>query len=366
MMIRKHVLGAACVVGAIGLFTASCDKSNSATTSKDASVSTGGASTGGAGTGGSQATGGGGGGGAGGTPATQSLFQKYGGAPTVAKVVDDAVTGVLADCQLAPYFAVVGTAGHDTGAELKSCLRLQFTALMGGPATYPGTNDLGGSCVDMKTIHTGLQIPGTAFDKFLMDLAGVLKADGVSDADITTMATALQMTKTDIVSPTPVQKTSCPDATDAGTGDAAQSLYLKYGGAPTVAKVVDDAVAGVLMDCQLAPYFAVVGTTGHDTPDELKSCLRLQFTALMGGPATYPGVNDLGQTCVDMKTIHTGLGIPGAAFDRFIMDLGGVLKTDGVSDADITTLAGALQGTMTDIVSPTPVVKSSCDAGTGG
>jgi truncated hemoglobin YjbI len=363
MMIRKHVLGAACVVGAIGLFTVSCDKSNSATSAKDASVATGGAGTDGAGTGGSPAGGGGGGGGIGGM---QSLYDKYGGAPTVAKVVDDAVGGVLADCQLAPYFAVVGTTGHDTGAELKSCLRLQFTALMGGPATYPGTNDEGDVCVDMKTIHTGLQIPGNVFDKFLMDLAGVLKTDGVTDADIATMATALQMTKTDIVSPTPVQKTSCPDATDAGTGDAAQSLYLKYGGAPTVAKVVDDAVAGVLMDCQLAPYFAVVGTAGHDTAAELKSCLRLQFTALMGGPATYPGVNDLGGTCVDMKTIHTGLQIPGAAFDRFIVDLGGVLKTDGVSDADIATLAGALQGTMTDIVSPTPVVKSSCDAGTGG
>ena len=75
----------------------------------------------------------------------------------------------------------------------------------------------------------------------------------------------------------------------------------------------------------------------------LKSCLRLQFTALFGGPATYPGVNDEGDMCEDMATIHAGLGIPGPAFDRFVMaDFGGVLKTDGVADADITTIATAV------------------------
>src|SRR5437660_418455 len=100
---------------------------------------------------------------------TQSLYDKYGGAPTVKKVVDDAVTGLLADCQVAPYLASVGTPNHDSVDRLKSYLRLQFTALMGGPATYPGTNDNGEMCLDMKTIHTGLQIPGTVFDKFVMD-----------------------------------------------------------------------------------------------------------------------------------------------------------------------------------------------------
>jgi truncated hemoglobin YjbI len=149
-----------------------------------------------------------------------------------------------------------------------------------------------------------------------------------------------------------------------GAGGAAQSLYDKYGGAATVAKVVDDAVGGVLADCAIVPYFAVVGQPGHDSAARIKSCLRLQFTALMGGPATYPGVDDMGDTCVDMKTIHTGLGIPGGAFDKFLTDLAGVLAADGVSQADITTLATALSGIKGDVVSPTPVEKTACDAGT--
>jgi hypothetical protein len=147
-----------------------------------------------------------------------------------------------------------------------------------------------------------------------------------------------------------------------GAGGSAQTLYEKYGTA--IPTVVDDAVAGLLADCSIAPYFAVVGTTGHDSVARLKSCLRLQFTVLFGGPGTYPGVNDEGDTCASMTAIHTGLEIPGDVFDKFVMDFGGVLKADGVADADITTIATAVTGLKSQVVSPTPVEKSSCDAGT--
>ena len=149
-----------------------------------------------------------------------------------------------------------------------------------------------------------------------------------------------------------------------GTGGAAGegALYVKYGAA--IPQVVDDAVAGLTADCELAPYFAVVGTTGHDSVARLKSCLRLQFTALFGGPATYPGVNDEGDTCVSMTAIHTGLEIPADKFDRFVTDFGAVLKADGVADADITTIATAVMGLQAQIVSSAPVEKSTCtDAG---
>jgi truncated hemoglobin YjbI len=147
----------------------------------------------------------------------------------------------------------------------------------------------------------------------------------------------------------------------AGTSGGAPTLYEKYGAA--IPKVVDDAVAGVTADCQLAPYFAVVGTAGHDSVDRLKSCLRLQFTALFGGPATYPGKNDQGDMCVGMAASHAGLGIPAAAFDRFVMDFGGVLKADGVADEDIATIAMAVAGLKGEIVSPNPVAKTACAAG---
>ena len=151
-----------------------------------------------------------------------------------------------------------------------------------------------------------------------------------------------------------------------GAGGAAGVgvLYMKYGSA--IPQVVDDAVAGLTADCELAPYFAVVGTANHDSVDRLKSCLRLQFTALFGGPATYPGVNDKGDTCVSMTDIHAGLEIPADKFDRFVTDFGAVLKADGVADADITTIATAVMGLQSQIVSTTPVEKSICtDAAAG-
>ncbi len=136
----------------------------------------------------------------------------------------------------------------------------------------------------------------------------------------------------------------------------AQSLYDKYGGEPTIRKVVDDAVAGVLADPQVAPFFAVIGTPGHDTVDRLKSCLDLQFTTLFGGPGTFPGPSHYrnppaaGYPCEDMVTAHQGLNITSPVFDKFITDLAGVLKADGVSDADIATIAPSLIGLKSQIV----------------
>jgi hypothetical protein len=314
--------------------------------------------------------GGAGGSGAGGVGGA-TLYTKYGAA--IPKVVDDAVTGLLGDCSIAPYFAVVGTPGHDSVARLKSCLRLQFTVLFGGPGTYPGKNDEGDTCESMAAIHAGLGIPGPVFDKFVMDFGGVLATDGVDSADITTIANAVTGLKTAIVATTPVEKTACTDGgADASAGsdgaidsgiDGPVSLYAKYGAA--IPKVVDDAVAGLTSDCQLAPYFSVVGTPGHDTVARLKSCLRLQFTVLFGGPGTYPGVNDENDTCESMTAIHAGLNLPGDAFDRFVMDFGGVLAADGVASADITTIANAVTGLKSQVVSATPVEQTACDSGAG-
>lgn len=135
-----------------------------------------------------------------------------------------------------------------------------------------------------------------------------------------------------------------------GPSAASQTLFEKYGGAPTVRKLVDDAVTGLLADPVTAPFFAGVGQPGNDSPERLKSCLRLQFTAVLGGPATYPGRNDQGDVCVDMTTAHRSLAITGPVFDRFITDLAGVLKADGVTDADIATIAPVLTGLKPQIV----------------
>jgi truncated hemoglobin YjbI len=131
---------------------------------------------------------------------------------------------------------------------------------------------------------------------------------------------------------------------------ASQSLYDKYGGAATIRTVVDNAVTALVSDPVTAPFFAsTLATPGR--PDRLKSCLRLQFTAVFGGPATYPGRNDQGDQCNDMVTAHRGLNISGAVFDRFIMDVAMVLRSAGVSEADVNAVAPTLTGLRSQIVS---------------
>lgn len=139
-----------------------------------------------------------------------------------------------------------------------------------------------------------------------------------------------------------------------GEGDnptsANQTLFEKYGGAPTIRTVVDNAVTALVADPVTAPFFAgTLATPGR--PDRLKSCLRLQFTAVFGGPATYPGRNDQGDMCADMVTAHRGLNISGAVFDRFIMDVAMVLRSAGVSEADVNAVAPTLVGLRPQIVS---------------
>ena len=143
-------------------------------------------------------------------PQNADMWQGLGGdsgAPVaVGKVVDDAVSGLLADPKEAPYFAVVGQPGHDSVQRLKACLNLQFKALFGGPFTYPGPVSADGgtvTCDDMVAAHADLGIPGCVFDEFITDAGAVLKQDGVPDAYISRVAPMLVGLKGDIVSKTP-------------------------------------------------------------------------------------------------------------------------------------------------------------------
>ena len=135
-----------------------------------------------------------------------TVFQRYGGATTITKIVDDAVTGLIADCKENPFFTtVLDMPGHDSSDRLKSCLDLFFTNALGGPATYPGPSHFrnappeGYPCEDMATAHNGLGIPSDVFDQFVSDLGAVLKKDGVSDADITIVAQKLTGLKDQVV-----------------------------------------------------------------------------------------------------------------------------------------------------------------------
>jgi hypothetical protein len=334
-----------------------------------------------------------------------SLYDKYGGAPTVRKVVHDVAMTVFRDCHLAPYLSVVGKPGHASPDRLESCLVLQFSALMGGKDAngklfrYPGRavslSDPANSydCQDMTTVHAEVGIPGPAYDQFLTDLVSALQADGMSSADIQLLAPHIIGLKPQVVSATPSNLDTARCATDPSTGKVKspdESLYAKYGGAPTVRKLVGDIVKALVSDCRLSPFLDVLNTPGHDSVDRVESCLDLQISAMLGGrrtdaggqpllddqgnpvPFRYPGAaasfegkvdgdgDPVTYRCVDMTSSHAYLGISPAAFDAFMGDLVAVLAADGVSQADIQTLGAAVTPLKPQIVSTTPTVLPAC------
>ena len=125
-----------------------------------------------------------------------------------------------------------------------------------------------------------------------------------------------------------------------------------------VAKVVNDAVGGLLADPKEAPYFANLGKPGHDTANRLVACLSLQFSAVLGGPYSYPGMvmaDGTSQMCEDMSTAHNDTGIPSCVFDQFITDVAAVLKQDGLSDPYIARVAPTLVGLKSSVVSTMPL-----------
>lgn len=295
-------------------------------------------------------TGGTGGTTTGGSPCTagQSLFACYGGAPTVAAVVQGAEGALLGDCVTAPYFANLGNAAlhYETVDNLTACLNLFFAAALGGPAHYPGVtgpeydstgaaimgniafagdagfvyDSDGGplgqayTCSGMRDAHSNaaagnadLGVTPEAFDEFVADVGGVLAHDGVAATDIATIAGAVTGFKHEVVSYYPQTFQACIPgmANDAGMTallDGGVSgypggeltLWTKYGGGPTITTVVGQAEGKLTTDCVTSPYFYGLLTgdqaAGYETLPNLSACLNQFFTAAFSGPANYPGV----------------------------------------------------------------------------
>jgi hemoglobin len=94
-----------------------------------------------------------------------SIYESIGGGSALAAVVDDFYVRVLADPQLAGFFA---------GANMQKLKGRQvqfFAAALGGPDPYRGTS--------MRKAHAGRGIRQADFDKVAVHLVAALAAAGV-------------------------------------------------------------------------------------------------------------------------------------------------------------------------------------------
>jgi hemoglobin len=114
------------------------------------------------------------------------IYDTIGGAPAVSTAVDDFCQRVLADPQLAPFFA-----GIDLN-RLKSHQRAFIAAAIGGSELYRGR--------DMAAAHAGMSISDDDFDAVLGHLVETLTGLGVPAETVAEIGVALAPLRADIVS----------------------------------------------------------------------------------------------------------------------------------------------------------------------
>lgn len=120
-----------------------------------------------------------------GTEATLSDYQRIGGGRAVSAVVDRFYELVVADAQLAPFFA-----DRDM-SRLKRHQVLLISQVMGGPADYDGRS--------LQEAHSGLNINDAHFGRVVTHLVAALQEASVPDDVIGRLGAQLGEAQKDIV-----------------------------------------------------------------------------------------------------------------------------------------------------------------------
>lgn len=114
-----------------------------------------------------------------------TLFDQLGGEAAVALAVDGFYDRMLADPQLAPWFA-----GLDM-AQLKAHQRAFLAVAFGGPEDYHGRS--------MRHAHSGLAITAEAYTRTIAHLADTLTELGAAEELIATVEKRLELMRAAIV-----------------------------------------------------------------------------------------------------------------------------------------------------------------------
>jgi hemoglobin len=114
-----------------------------------------------------------------------SLYERLGGAPAIEAVVDELYRRILADPELAPFFARVNLRSQ------KSRMCTFVTMVTGGPAEYRGR--------DMASAHRRHAVEDRHFDMVAGHLVDALDAVGADPAAANDLVTMVATLRGDIV-----------------------------------------------------------------------------------------------------------------------------------------------------------------------
>ena len=114
-----------------------------------------------------------------------STYERIGGAEGIARMVDAFYAKVLADPELAPFFA------RTPMDRLRAMQRELFTAGTGGPVEYSG--------LPLRDAHAGRGISERQFSLFAHHMMTTLQDLGIDRHDIDAVAVRLALYRDDVV-----------------------------------------------------------------------------------------------------------------------------------------------------------------------
>ncbi|MGH8581991.1 MAG: group I truncated hemoglobin [Gammaproteobacteria bacterium] len=122
-------------------------------------------------------------------PSAKSLYERLGGLPAVTAVVDDFAARLQRDPLVWERFEAVNL------PRFRAKLIEQVGELTGGPQKYTG--------IDMRTLHTGMDVTEAEFNAVVADLKATLVAFSVPDREQAELLNALGALKDQIVAQAP-------------------------------------------------------------------------------------------------------------------------------------------------------------------
>jgi methyl-accepting chemotaxis protein len=261
---------------------------------------------------------------------TDSLYAKLGGQGSLDAVVEEFYGRVLADPELAPYFA-----GANAASLRKEQVRF-LTQALGGPTVYRGE--------PMGPVHEHLPPEDSTYARVAKHLAAALRSLRVPKnlaEEVVALVAPLQAetVKTDTNSAATPQKGDLQmrgKRTGDTDGVAVETVYETIGGENAVRAAVEGMYVRILGDVVLRPFFAGV---------DMKRVKEQQvafFSQALGGPARYKGPG--------MRELHARLHIEQRHFDRVVQHLVASLKSLHVGDSTIDEIVATVQPLASDIV----------------
>lgn len=114
----------------------------------------------------------------------QTLYERVGGEPEIEKLVEGFYVRVLADPELAPFFA-------EARLERLRCMQTEFfAAALDGPVCYSG--------MDLAAAHAGRGIRPRHLARFVEHLVETLRERGIEEQDVQDIASRIHTYTTEI------------------------------------------------------------------------------------------------------------------------------------------------------------------------